>query len=128
LCNPPFYLASQKSPDAARNRAIHATELPFEELLRFAQQFLATAGALHVLLPPHEAQLFSQIAPEFGLNLQLQLKVYTRPSGQHLRSILQFRQGPAPLLVPTEEICIREANNEYTQAFRQLLQPFYLIF
>ncbi len=129
ICNPPFYLASLKSPiDVARNQALHATDLPFEDLLHFTQNALSPGGSLHVLLPPREADFFTRLAPTFYLHPQHQLQVFTREGGKHIRSILQYQTAPASQPVITDKICIRQTDNQYTPAFRQLLQPYYLIF
>lgn len=128
ISNPPFYQASWKSPDIARNRAMHTDELPFPDLLRFCQKFLTSTGSLYLLLPPHEAQLVKALAKSYALFLRQEVPVFTREAGKPIRSILHFQ----PQFVTTPEISppifIRNADNQYSDAFRQLLQPYYLIF
>lgn len=129
MCNPPFYLASQKSADAARNKAMHGKELPFADLLRFTKKFLSPTGSLYILLPPSEARLFTTQAASFDLYLRHQLLLYTQESGKHIRSILHLKRQPeVEQPVTSETIFIRQADQQYTAAFRQLLQPYYLIF
>ncbi len=129
ICNPPFYLDSLKSPtNAARNQALHVTDLSFEDLLQFTQNTLSPGGSLHVLLPPREADFFTRLAPTFNLHPQHQLRVYTREGGKHIRSILHYQTAPTLPAITTDKICIRQTDNQYTPAFRQLLHPYYLIF
>ncbi|QMU27961.1 tRNA1(Val) (adenine(37)-N6)-methyltransferase [Adhaeribacter radiodurans] len=126
LSNPPFYQASQKSPDSGRNRAMHSTDLPFPDLLRFCQKFLKATGSLYLLLPPYEAQLIKNAAPTYQLFLRQELPVFTSETGKQIRSILHFQ--PQPIVSPeaSSPIYIRTKNNQYTEAFQQLLQPYYL--
>jgi len=127
ISNPPFYQASQKSPDNARNQALHSIDLPFSNLLRFSQKFLAPRGSVFLLLPPYEAQLVTALASSYELFLQKEVKIYTQKNGKYIRSILQFNfQQQTPEIAPA--IYIRHEKNEYTNVFRQLLQPYYLIF
>jgi tRNA1Val (adenine37-N6)-methyltransferase len=126
LCNPPFYTASHKSSDAARNVAMHSHELSFEEIIRFSQRFLAPAGTLYLLLPPAESRLFESGAAG-RLYLQESLLIYTRTGGKHIRTIQAF--GHQPPAAPQEShLDIRLPDNTYTEAFRTLLRDYYLIF
>ncbi|RDC63509.1 tRNA1(Val) (adenine(37)-N6)-methyltransferase [Adhaeribacter pallidiroseus] len=127
ISNPPFYQASQKSPDQARNRAMHTMDLPFPDLLHFCQKFLNPSGSLYLLLPPHEAQVVTALAASYQLFLIQELPVYTQEGGKLFRRILRFgfhEQLPEYL----SPIYIRTPENNYTQAFEQILQPYYLNF
>ncbi|PSR53351.1 methyltransferase [Adhaeribacter arboris] len=126
ISNPPFYQASLKSPDNARNRAMHTTDLPFSDLLRFCQKFLQPTGFLYLLLPPHEAQTLKKIAPAYQLFLRQELPVFTSETGKHFRSILQFQLGPVLTPEVLSPIYIRTTNNQYSEFFQQLLRPYYL--
>lgn len=128
ISNPPFYRSSQLSPNGARTRAMHATDLPFGDLLRFIQTFLKATGAAFILLPPPEAAIFIELAASFQLYLYQEHQVFTQESGKHIRNILHFVKHPALEQPDIGKIYIREADNQYTPAFRELLQPFYLIF
>ncbi len=127
LCNPPFYIASQKSPDQARNIAMHSHELSFEEIIRFCAKFLHETGKLYLLLPPSESLLFQKQALLAQLFLQKQLCLYTTPTGKHIRNILVFSRNPAAS-IPKVPLAIRNTDQTYTEDFIKLLQEYYLIF
>ncbi len=126
ISNPPFYQASQKSPDGARNRAMQNTELPFPDLLRFCQKFLTSTGSLYLLLPPYEGQIIKNLAPTYKLFLRQELPVFTSKAGKHIRSILHFQSQPIITPEVTSPIFIRTADNQYSESFHQLLGPYYL--
>ncbi len=128
ICNPPFYQASWKSLDVARNRAMHTVELSFSDVLRFCQKFLTSTGSLYLLLPPHEAQLIKTLARSYELFLQQEVTVFTREAGKPIRNILHFQPQPVETPEISSPIFIRNADNQYSDEFRQLLQPYYLIF
>jgi tRNA1Val (adenine37-N6)-methyltransferase len=127
LCNPPFYKASHKSPDEARNVAMHSHELSFEEILHFCLRFLPPAGTLYMLLPPAESRQFESLAADHGLYSQAKLLVYTQTGGRHIRTIQAYgRQAPA--IIAESYLDIRRPDNTYTEAFTTLLRDYYLIF
>jgi tRNA1Val (adenine37-N6)-methyltransferase len=127
LCNPPFYQASHKSPDEARNVAMHSHELSFEEIIRFCQRFLQPAGTLYMLLPPAESRQFASLAADRHLFVRERLLLYTRAGGKHIRTI-QALGHQAPATIPESHLDIRRADNTYTDAFAHLLRDYYLIF
>jgi tRNA1Val (adenine37-N6)-methyltransferase len=127
LCNPPFYRASHKSPDAARNVAMHSHELSFEEIIRFCVRFLQPAGTLFLLLPPAESRHFASLAAANQLYVREQVAVYTQAGGRHIRTIQAIgRRQPGALA--ESRLDIRQPDHSYTAAFRRLLQDYYLIF
>lgn len=128
LSNPPFFLSSLKSPDAAKNTAKHTGELLFEDILYFAQQQLTEQGKLYLLLPPPEALYFAKLALASDLYLQEVLQVYTYHGGKCIRHIQTYTFAPVAAPV-TKEFFIREEDKAtYTSDFADLLQAYYLIF
>ncbi|SFH25676.1 tRNA1(Val) (adenine(37)-N6)-methyltransferase [Pontibacter chinhatensis] len=126
LSNPPFFLSSLKSADAAKNTAKHTGELLFEDILYFAQQRLTQHGKLYLLLPPAEALYFAGLAKASVLYLAEVLQVYTYHGGKCIRHIQTYTY--TPVTAPeVKDFFIREADKTtYTSEFRQLLQPYYL--
>ncbi|WP_299824250.1 methyltransferase [uncultured Pontibacter sp.] len=128
LSNPPFFISSLKSPDAAINAARHVEQSFFEEILCFAQHHLAKTGKLYLLLPPPEAALFSNLAPKYNLHLAHTLQVYTKTGGKCIRHIQAYTFEAAPT-AEVSSIAVREEDGvAYTAAFAQLLKSYYLIF
>jgi tRNA1Val (adenine37-N6)-methyltransferase len=127
LCNPPFYKASHKSPDEARNVAMHSHELSFAEILRFCHRFLHPAGTLYMLLPPAESRQFESLAATRHLFVRESLLVHTKTGGKHIRTI-QALGHQAPALLAESQLAIRQDDNTYTDAFRHLLRDYYLAF
>ncbi|MFD2248095.1 tRNA1(Val) (adenine(37)-N6)-methyltransferase [Pontibacter ruber] len=126
--NPPFFLSSLKSENAAKNTAKHTGDLLFEDILTFAQQHLTSQGKLYLLLPPAEAQHFSDLARNHNLYLIETLEVYTRVGGKCIRHIQSYSFAPATAPV-VKQLFIREADAvTYTSEVKELLREYYLIF
>nr|WP_225986681.1 methyltransferase [Rufibacter sp. LB8] len=125
ICNPPFFQASLKSPNAARNTAKHTGQLSFGEILAFADRFLSAEGQLHILLPPHEANVFRQEAALHGFYPHDILWLEASPGGKLLRAIHAYARAKTE---PTEHtLAVKEQDHKtYTQPFQELLKPYYL--
>lgn len=128
MSNPPFFLASLKSDDAAKNTAKHTGDLLFEDILAFAQKHLAPEGRLYLLLPPAEANHFADIAKAHALYLAETLEVYTRTGGKCIRHVQAYTFEPTRQAV-TKTLNIRKEDGKtYTADFIALLRDYYLIF
>ncbi|MBB6611091.1 methyltransferase [Pontibacter sp. Tf4] len=126
LSNPPFFLASLKSGNAAKDSAKHTGDLFFEDILAFAQQHLIPEGKLYILLPPAEATHFAGLSPVHQLYLTQTIEVFTYIGGQCIRHIqtYSFTKSTAPTI---SQLHIREADKTtYTAAFTALLKAYYL--
>jgi tRNA1Val (adenine37-N6)-methyltransferase len=126
LSNPPFFQASLKSPDAAKNKAKHTEALSFTEITAFAAQYLAPTGKLHILLPPHEARVFEREAQAAGFQTEKILWLEATPGGKLLRGIFTYSREAA--VVTEQTLAVREKDHQYTSAFQNLLRAYYLIF
>ena len=126
LSNPPFFLASLKSGNAAKDSAKHTGDLFFEDILNFAQNHLTPQGKLYILLPPTEANHFAKLAPGHQLYLSETIEVYTYINGQCIRHIntYTFTEPTSPTI---SQLYIREADKTtYTSDFTRLLKEYYL--
>ena len=128
LSNPPFFLASLKSDNAAKNTAKHTGDLLFEDILAFTQKHLTDNGKLYLLLPPAEAQHFAELAKAHQLYLAETLAVYTRTGGKCIRHVQTYTFAPTEMAI-TKKLDIRqEDGTTYTASFAELLRDYYLIF
>lgn len=128
LTNPPFYTNSLRSPDAAVSRALHTDDLPFSDLIEAVARVLKPDGSWWVLLPPPESDRLTALAEKAGLRPVRQLHLRHQPQKSVFRHLTGFRFA-ATTNPGIEELSIRENDGQtYTANFRDLLQPYYLIF
>ncbi|WP_343672124.1 methyltransferase [Chitinophaga sp.] len=124
ITNPPFYESDLKSPDQLRNQAMHTTTLNYEELLHIIDQHLAPTGVFSVLLPYKPYAAFEVLATQKGFYPRKVLHVKQSVNHDKFRTIAVFGRENVPR--NEEVMAIKEAGNDYTAAFRALLQPYYL--
>lgn len=127
VSNPPYFIDSMLSPDAARSMARHTTTLSFEELVDAAERLLCDGGRLSVVLPVDGAARFRRVA--FGrLWLSRQCDVYSREGELPRRVLMEFVRTTEPLMPRCNTLAIYEANGGYTEKYRRLTEDFYLSF
>ncbi|MCY7357834.1 MAG: methyltransferase [Rudanella sp.] len=138
LTNPPFITNHLRSPDAATNRALHTDMLPFADLVTAVDRLLKPNGHWWVLLPPYEAaQLDQLVTTTVGLYPFERLLLRHNAQKAPFRHITGYSRQTQPLQTDTLTIYEPDGSGQpsanptrerYTDAFRQLLRPFYLIF
>jgi len=124
LCNPPFFDNDLKSADAERNMAMHSTQLSLSEIFAFAAKYLNENGTFALLLPYHRTAESENIAATFSFFLQEKLLVRQTPKHDFFRSILVFSTAEKSIL--EKEMTIKDAENQYSAAFAELLKDYYL--
>jgi len=128
ICNPPFFSNHLRRQSTAQNVAMHGASLQLPDLATVVAQLLLPDGRFTVLLPPHESQLFEKHGEEVGLYKMSDLQIFDYTGGKHIRTItdFSFRQHPAAQRL-SADLYIRTAENgPYTDAFTDLLRPYYL--
>ena len=90
VCNPPYFVASLKCPDAARTQARHTDSLSFDDLLQHSARLLNDGGSLSVILPIIEGNQLIELAPKYGFTLTHLTEVHPTPTAPPKRLLLQF--------------------------------------
>lgn len=127
ITNPPFFENHLKTKHLSQNRALHSEDLSFDELLTATDQLLAPQGTLAVLLPVYQMEVFVHKALAYGLHTHQTLRIHNHPKKLDFRMVCHFRRkAVANEEVIRDELFIRNAHNEYTPEFVDLLKPYYL--
>lgn len=144
VSNPPYFVDSLTSPDAARTAVRHTVHLTFGELCDSVVRLLAPGGRFAVILPVSESALLLDLCSP-RLQLTRRTVVRTTPRRAPKRVLLEFALPPAPTAsgecageesdgtpapsVSTEELVIGTGLHEdYTPEYRALTGDFYLKF
>jgi len=128
ISNPPFYQQSLKSTDAKANKALHAVELSFDELIDSVLRLLSIEGKFVVLLPPFEIEKLIRIAQKKGLYLSKKMLIRHDESKPIFRVIATFLTHKIHDLEEKTLIIHKEDGKTYSDEFRALLKDYYLIF
>ena len=115
VCNPPYFVASLKCPDA--NRTQHSSRLLNDE------------GTLSVILPVNEGNQLIQLASQYGFSLAKLVHIHPTPTSDPKRLLMHFTKQPInSLQSPIEEsqLTIELARHQYTPEYTALTRDFYL--
>ena len=125
ITNPPFYEGDLNSPDNAKNLAAHSTALPWDDLARSAASLLQENGAWYVLVPTLRAYTIQKLALNDGLQLSQECLMYNDAKHLPIRAMLKFvKQKEAT--IQRDKIIIKNADQSYTNEFKNYLKDYYL--
>ncbi|MBD1580850.1 tRNA1(Val) (adenine(37)-N6)-methyltransferase [Pseudoalteromonas sp. S16_S37] len=124
ICNPPYFNASLKGPNQARNTARHTDSLSFSELISAFIRFSHQGSRLALILPCIETMQFKSLAQSEGLSLQRECLVTTTEYKPPTRSLLEFGYDSG-LVAQTDALCIQNSEGGYSDAFIALCRDFY---
>lgn len=124
ICNPPFFTASLKGPDAQRNLARHTGELNLGTLAGLIAGNLSANGYASVLLPVSETERWYAAIAKKGLfvNRVLWVKPFAYSIANRAILICSRQQ----YAIAEETLVIYSEPKIYTAHFTQLMCPFYL--
>lgn len=131
VCNPPYFVASLKCPNAQRTQARHTDSLSFEDLLFHSARLLNDGGSLSVILPVTEGNQLIALAPQYSFTLTQLVHVLPTPTSQPKRLLLQFvkqnsQLNHSSLLISHSSLTIEITRHQYTPEYIALTHDFYL--
>ncbi|HEX4912027.1 MAG TPA: methyltransferase [Permianibacter sp.] len=122
VSNPPFFSASWRADDEARNLARHDDALPLTDLLA-AAQWLHDDGSLWLLLPVEADARLQQACAGAGLAWRQRLDIRSKPDKPVSRRMWQLRRQGGNSSV--HELCIHDPYPHYSHDSLHLLRPYY---
>lgn len=134
VCNPPYFVASLKCPDANRTQARHTDSLSFNDLLQHSARLLNSEGTLSVILPVNEGNQLIQLAPQYGFSLTKLVHIHPTPTSDPKRLLirLQITDNKSQIAIPQSlnasksSLTIELARHQYTDEYIALTRDFYL--
>jgi len=126
VSNPPFFINSLKTNNAALTVARHNDLLSFNQLISGAQKLLSEAGRLCVIIPFTSCVEFRETARLAGFCLRRQTSIIPKSGRDPKRVLLEFTIQPG---YPVEdELTVLDENGFYTENYKTLTAPFYPAF
>jgi tRNA1Val (adenine37-N6)-methyltransferase len=126
VSNPPFYIQSLPSPVVNKNRAKHADDAFFEQLIATCVQLLSLNGAIWLILPLPTAVLVKNLANKHGLFIQQIVHIQSYPQSIPHREILIFSSRQTEIV--EQRLIIYKELKVYTNTYESLLKDFLTIF
>lgn len=124
VSNPPFFSATYRAGNKARNIARHEdVSLSFYELIEGVKSLLNTSGKFCVILPYKEGTGFIEKAKVNGLFCNKLTRVKTKSERDVKRLLIQFEC--ASNLKEEKTIVIQDDDNSFTETYKILTREFY---
>jgi tRNA1Val (adenine37-N6)-methyltransferase len=124
ISNPPFYSEDYKTENDARDTARFTDALPFEHLIECVYNLLSEDGIFALILPRKEEDSFIEMASEAGLFPKRICRVRGNVTSEEKRSLIEFSFRSTE--TEYEELTIEIERHKYTEAYKNLVQDFYL--
>ncbi len=126
ICNPPYYIKDSNFSinDKQRSIARHDADLTLNELANNVIKLLNNTGSFWLILPTHEAHIFSDYAKQSGLFLKQQVELYPKANKPANRMIQQWCKYQTKTI--NNSFVIYESNGEPTLAYKKIAQAFYI--
>lgn len=126
VSNPPYFSNHLKSPDPKKNLALHSDALPFTDLSKGVLRLLGREGEFWVILPPEQMGILEKILLSSGLNVIWEISIKDSPTKNILRKICVFSFNIRTK--KEKNLCIKNENGSYSDAYSKLLMEFLIIF
>lgn len=129
IANPPYFDSSSSTRIELESRRKARTNefLPPEDLLRIAFKILHPLGSFSLILPTKEGEFFLKMAATYTFYIKRKVAVIPKIGKAANRLLIELTRYPTICL--PQEFTIRTSENtahNYTQAFKELHQRFYL--
>ncbi|BDM63524.1 tRNA1(Val) (adenine(37)-N6)-methyltransferase [Shewanella sp. NFH-SH190041] len=126
ICNPPYFETGPKSVKTGRAMARHTDTLGFTELLEAISRLLSNKGQASLILPTQSLSAFrSALTTQPNLHLIRRCELISVQGKAANRVLLLLGRQPIPEC-QTEQLVIRERNNQYSEQMISLTRDFYL--
>lgn len=129
ISNPPYFVDSSLSTQAARTAARHAALLPYDDLISGVNSILdRERGRFVAIFPSQEGGIFIAKAAASGLFCNRRLNVRHLQERPIKRMVCQFSHHPTPEIEESELIISHGLDQQYTTQYMELTKDFYLRF
>ncbi|WP_313368078.1 tRNA1(Val) (adenine(37)-N6)-methyltransferase [Sphingobacterium mizutaii] len=126
VSNPPFYINSLHNPDQRKKVAKHTDVEFFKGMFHFAAGRLSSMGKLQIVVPIELLDFMVAEAKENQLFLNKQINMQSFVDSEPFRCILSFQREE---INPQQQtFVIYQERSQYSEAYKQILQPYFLAF
>lgn len=126
VSNPPFYIASLKSPGIKKTLAKHTDIDFFEKLIKSVSEHLTREGSFWLILPANIFETVVALAVGYVMYPNMIINIQSYPHSQPHRVILCF--GFNKVLVQITNFTIYKTVGIYSEEYQKLLKPYFLAF
>lgn len=124
VSNPPYFEPAVACRDEKRDQARYTSTLTHDVLFESAKKCLASEGMFCLVLPYEVGDRLQEMAEKSGWFTAFRINVCDKVTTEYHRMLLGFQLQKTETQVTS--LALKNEHNEYTDAFRELIQPFYV--
>ena len=125
VSNPPFYVNEWPSGNLKRNTAHHSSELSLEDLLNVIFNTLKPGGRFYLLFPYKRHEEILKLFDQKEITITKKILIRQSDAHHYFRFMIEGSFETSTNIL-TNEIAIKNKNDEYTDEFTTLLKDYYL--
>lgn len=125
IANPPFFNNSLLGDTEQRNLARHTLSLSYQSLFDIINNCLGAVGMASVLLPSAEHKHWEKLLQDNNWSIVKKLLIHPT-EGKAANRVVSICSRNNGLPYTEEHLCIRNQRGDYSDAFKQLMFPYYL--
>ncbi|MGN6395018.1 MAG: tRNA1(Val) (adenine(37)-N6)-methyltransferase [Mucilaginibacter sp.] len=126
VSNPPFYINALESPKANKSLAKHANTDFFERLIKDIAGYLSPDGLCWMILPVQTTVVIKALVTKNGLYVQKTIGIHSFEDSDPHREIVCL--GLNDTAHEAAKFVIYKLKDVYTDAYKALLQPYFINF
>ena len=126
ISNPPFYVASLKSPGTKKTLAKHTDIDFFENLIKYGSKHLTMGGSFWLILPVNIEETLIDLAANYLMYPKMIINIQSYAHSRPHRVIVCF--GFDRISIQITNFTIYKAVGIYSEEYRTLLQPYFIAF
>ncbi|MCT4638341.1 MAG: methyltransferase [Bacteroidales bacterium] len=128
VSNPPFFINSLKSGNNKKDMARHTDTLSFKDFFESASVVLSKNGAVSVILPDVEAQIFIKTGLEYNFFVRRVTDVKPTPEKPVKRVMIEFCRTEISDVKRNSIVVEDRGRHCYSEEYKELTRDFYLAF
>ena len=126
ICNPPYFIDSQKSPNKDVNLAKHNIFFNYTDLAVSGYKLLGKEGKMYLIIPVINRKILENELLVNGLYVNKTLEIFPNPFKDSNRACLEISREK--MRHPNNKIMIRDKQSQYTKEYKNLTRDYYTIF
>lgn len=126
ICNPPYFIDSQKSPNKNTNLAKHNISFNYADVAVSGYQLLGNKGKMYLIIPSINRKILENVLLVNGLYVNKTLEIFPNPYKVSNRACLEISKEK--IRYTYDKIMIRNKESQYTKEYKNLTQDYYTIF
>lgn len=145
VCNPPYFSNSLRNNDPRKRMARHDDLLSLEALFEGAQRLLKASGCLSLIVPAEQESTLQKLSSAHNMALRAATTIHNRATDPAKRIVCSYvmsththlgdkmtsagaksSSNPRQQAVPPSHLVMRNDEGNYSAAYRQLTEDYYL--